>query len=899
MTQIRTSVRSLVEFILRCGDIDNRRTSPSKDAMLEGGRIHRAIQRRMGPEYHAEVPLNHIIRTPEYDIVLDGRADGIILEALPDTVVKCEGITMTSEEDGAKYALIEVEMPEVPEETLLAETQNEALPAEVPEEAGRAAFPKDFLKVTIDEIKGTYKDVSRMKDADPIHLAQAKCYAYIFALQNGLPSIRVRMTYCHMETQELRYFHYDYTFAEISEWFEEVISEYKKWADYEFHWKKTRQESIRKTEFPFPYRKGQKDLVTYVYRTVYHRRKLFIEAPTGVGKTMATVFPAIRAMGEDLSSRIFYLTAKTITREAPEHALSVLREQGLSFKSVTLTAKDKICFQDETECNPKACPFAKGHFDRVNDAIYDILTHEVNFDRETILRYSVKYQVCPFEFGLDIALFADMVICDYNYLFDPHAYLRRFFTEGVREDYIFLIDEAHNLVERGREMYSAELYKEDFLAMKRSMKEHSIKITHALESCNRELLMLKRLHSEDKDPLCPWEDSDIASFVRKVLHLYSLIEDFLDEHEDSPVQKELLEFYFKLSHFLLIHDSLDEHYVIYTEHTEDLRFKIRLFNVNPSKNLKDCMLRGRSSILFSATLLPIDYFKKLLGAEEGDYEVYAESVFSPEKRGMYIAKDVTSKYTRRGYDEFRRIAEYIRQISSVRPGNYMVFFPSFAFLKEVSGIYREEFGEEGLLIQSPSMKEKEREEFLRAFQGTDEDDSGTEPAVRTEYGSLIGMCVLGGIFSEGIDLKNDSLIGALIVGTGIPLVCNERELLKKYFDEDGVSGYDYAYKFPGMNKVMQAAGRVIRTEEDTGVVALLDERFLQTGYLKLFPREWSNYSIVGLDSVSGRVEEFWNNFGNLLTPDTEVTSPSCKNDRVVIVDNLVDKGDKTTKIKPI
>lgn len=401
--EVRISVRNLVEFILRSGNIDNRRTTSVDNAMQEGSRIHRMIQRRMGPEYQAEVALRYAYDAGEYEIVIEGRADGIIT------------------------------------------TQN----------------------VTVDEIKGTFRDLKKMKEPVLVHLAQAKCYAYIYAKQKGLQDIRVRMTYCHIETEEIRYFHYSFVFSELEHWFLEVLEQYRKWADFSFQWQRERQASIKALEFPFPYREGQKELVTYVYQTIYHKRKLFIEAPTGVGKTISTVFPAVKAMGEGMCEKIFYLTAKTITRTVADNALEILREKGLKCKSVILTAKEKICFMEETECNPEYCPYAKGHYDRINDAMYDLLKKEDSFNREMIEKYARKYQVCPFEMCLDMSLFADAVICDYNYVFDPHVYLRRFFTDGVRGEYIFLIDEAHNLVERGREMYSAVLRKEDFLELKR------------------------------------------------------------------------------------------------------------------------------------------------------------------------------------------------------------------------------------------------------------------------------------------------------------------------------------------------------------------------------------------------------------------------------------------------
>ncbi len=756
------------------------------------------IQRRMGPSYQAEVPLSYAYDAGEYEIIVEGRADGIITEQSVQRVA-----------------------------------------------------------VTIDEIKGTYHDLKKMKAPVPVHLAQAKCYAYIYATQKKLPDIRVRMTYCHMETEEIRYFHEEYLYEELQTWFGELMAQYRKWADYQFAWQKCRQASIKEMQFPFPYREGQKELVTYVYQTIYHRRKLFIEAPTGAGKTISTVFPALKAMGEGMCERLFYLTAKTITRTVADDTISLLRERGLKLKSVILTAKDKICFMEETECNPVSCPYAKGHYDRVNEAMYDLLTHVDNFTREQIEAYARQYQVCPFELCLDMSLFADAVICDYNYLFDPHVYLRRFFAEGVRGEYIFLVDEAHNLVERGREMYSALLCKEAFLELKKTVKAYDERIAKNLDKCNKEMLALKR----ECEGCRVVEQTD--ALVRALMRLGAAIEDYLEDHDDSPVRADILSFYFEVSHFLEMYELADENYVTYSELREDGSFIVKLFCVNPAGNLRDCMRRGRSTILFSATLLPIQYYKTLLGAEEGDYEVYARSVFRPDKLGLYIGSDVTSRYTRRGDAEYYRIAAYIHNIIEKRQGNYMAFFPSHTFLQQVFEIYQKYFNGEGnveCILQESHMNEESREAFLNRFRGNE--DCDLQSLVRMdieieEERSLLGFCVMGGIFSEGIDLKNDSLIGAIIVGTGLPQVCNERELLKKYFDGWGENGFDYAYRYPGMNKVLQAAGRVIRTVDDFGVVALLDERFLSPAYQRLFPREWQEKVVVTVDQIGRKVERFW------------------------------------------
>lgn len=787
---IRISVRGLIEFILRSGDLDNRRSSMStEDAMAEGSRIHRIIQKRQDSSYKAEVPLSYTYEAEEYDIVIEGRADGIVDE-----------------------------------------------PGEIP---------------MIDEIKGTYKDLDKLKKPMPLHLEQAQCYAYMYAYCMEKSFMRVQMTYCNLDTEEIKYFTYDYTFEELEEWFLGVVTEYKKWTDFVQKWKVLRQSTIKNMQFPFMYREGQKELVAGVYRTIYHEKKLFIEAPTGVGKTISTVFPTVKAIGENRVDKLFYLTAKTITRTVADDTLEILRKQGLKFKSVILTAKEKICFCEKAECNPIACPYAKGHFDRINDALYEVICKEDRFSREVIEEYARKHNVCPFEMSLDLSLFSDGVICDYNYLFDPHVYLKRFFSQGMGKEYAFLIDEAHNLVERGREMYSAVLVKEDFMALKKQVKAIDSVLEKRLDKCNKILLGYKR-----ECETYQIED-DVDVFVGALQSLSSRMEKFLEDHDENDhfvpvdVREAVLNFYFEVSHFLLIYELVDSKYVMYSYFMENGSFALKLFCMDPSTNLRSCMEKGKSSILFSATLLPIQYYKNLLGGEETDYEMYAKSVFDPEKRGLFVSKDATTKYTKRTKEGYERIASYIHEIVKNRQGNYMVFFPSYAFMKKVYEIYDNSFRDELLeecIVQSESMNEEEREEFINRF---------SKEEGRNER-MLIGFCIMGGIFGEGIDLKNDSLIGAIIVGTGLPQVCFERDILMNYFNEAGNNGFDYAYRYPGMNKVLQAAGRVIRTVEDIGIVALIDDRFLENSYQRLFPREWEQFEVVEVDNVAKRVERFWN-----------------------------------------
>lgn len=612
-TIIRISVRSLVEFILREGDIDNRVSgSMEKDAMLLGGKIHRKIQSRMGTNYTAEVPLKIQMPCDGFVLQIEGRADGVL---------------------------------------------------------------KDDGKVLIDEIKGILRSLEHLEAPVPVHLAQAKCYAYIYAVQNSLKCIDVQMTYCQMETEEIRRFCQEFEFQELQTWFQDLVTQYEKWAKFEIEWRNVRNDSIRQIEFPFPYREGQRDLVVSVYRTILRKKKLFIQAPTGVGKTMATVFPAVRAVGEGLGEKIFYLTAKTITRTVAEQAFSLLKEKGLLYKTITLTAKEKICFCEEAECNPDACPYAKGHFDRVNDAVFDLITHSGDWSREVLEEQAKKHMVCPFEMSLDVSNWADAVICDYNYAFDPQAHLKRFFSESGKGEYLFLIDEAHNLVERGREMYSASLYKEDLLEVRKLVKAEDPKLAKGLSECNQQFLELKR-ECEHYQIL-----KSVSHIALKLMNVLSKLEDYLEECKDAEKKKRVLDFYFAVRSFLNIHDIMDENYVIFSEMMEDGRFQIKLFCVNPAVNLQNYLEQGNSTIFFSATLLPVHYYKKLLSVEKDDYAVYAHSSFPQENKFLFIGTDVSTRYTRRGESTYQRFARYIAVMAEQKKEIIWRFFHRTVFWK--------------------------------------------------------------------------------------------------------------------------------------------------------------------------------------------------------------------------
>lgn len=774
---VRISVRNLVEFILRNGDLVSGSGTSDKEAMLKGSRLHRKIQKQMGSHYQPEVSLKKDIEYDDLILRVEGRADGIF-----------------SQDD----------------------------------------------RFCIDEIKGVYKNLELMEEPVLVHRAQALCYAWIYLDEHELEKIDIQMTYAHLDTEVIKRFRETLTRAELKQWYEELTDSYHKWLAYQIEWREKRNESMKKLEFPFEYRKGQRKMVSGIYHAISKKEQIFIQAPTGVGKTMSAVFPAVRAIGQGMAETVFYLTARTITRTVAQDAFEILRDRGLLFKVVTITAKEKLCFCDKPECDPEKCPYAKGHYDRINDAVYELWTTEQSFDRETLLRHAQKWQVCPFELSLDLAVWMDGVICDYNYVFDPNVYLKRFFGENVSGNYLFLIDEAHNLVDRGREMYSASISLDDVIETRKFVKPYSQKLWKKLGKVKKQMEELKQNCGE-------WKVQENAGVLPiSLLSVQGEMDQLLEEPPAQEVVDGILDFYFAVRNFLNISELVDDNYVVYAAFDDNGRFYLKLFCVNPAENLQKYLDKGNSTVFFSATLLPLQYYRKMLSTKSENFGMYVESPFEQKKRCLMICRDVSSKYTRRGYEEYRKIAEYIARMSWQKKGNYMVFFPSYRLMEDVYQVYQDEFSVSWVrcISQHASMTELEREEFLEEF---------TEETEET----LVGFCVMGGIFSEGIDLIGDRLIGAAVVGTGLPQVNCEREILKGYYDEKGEQGFDYAYRYPGMNKVLQAAGRVIRTKEDTGAILLMDERFLNRDYRNLFPREWNDACTCTLGNVEKHLQAFW------------------------------------------
>jgi len=753
--KVHVSVRHLVEFILRSGSINSGFFISSKRA-LEGTRIHQRIQRERkkeaeesGAVYKKELQLRTEYIYKDICFCIEGRVDGIFI------------------------------------------LNN---------------------SVTIEEIKSTLLPLSQIdKDVDHWHWAQAKCYAFIYALQQNLNEISCALIYSHVETEEQITFTEIFSFDALEAFVLGLIAKYWDFAKMDADRQEIARETGMKLDFPFnAYRGGQREMAVAVYAAVKNKKKLFSQAPTGIGKTMATLFSAVKAIAAGMGDKIFYLTSKTVQRHLAETALNQMADKGLRMRSITLTAKDKICFNTERACNPQFCKYADGHFDRVNTAILDCITNECLINRITVEDYAKKHTVCPSEFALDLADFCHIVIGDYNHAYDPKAKLKRFFQDGG--DYIILLDEAHNLVDRGREMFSASLHRNEFAKLRKNLSAK-----HPLYKILGKVVTIIRSY-KTKD--------DVTAVLQNLSAACELW--FKDNPADGD---EILPVYFAAMDFLRVAELYDERYT--TMQAENF---IKLFCLDPSYLLGVEQKKSRTSIFFSATLTPLPYFQGILGGSEEDFLLRLGSPFPRENLCLVVDGNISTKYNNRQHS-LDTIAQRLHIMVQAKPGNYMAFFPSYAYLNQVYDMYTANYGD--------AIKQEQGvdNDFLSKF---DKDSA------------VLGFVVLGGAFSEGIDLKGERLIGAAVVGVGMPQLSSDRDVIAEYFTKNNKRGFNYAYLYPGMNKVLQAAGRVIRTESDKGVVMLIDERYLEYSYRSLFPAEWEGY-IQLKNNLNNELENFWRN----------------------------------------
>lgn len=777
MKKIKISVRSLVELIMKKGSIDNRFVGNIK--AIEGIRGHQRVQKSYGDEYTSEVSIKHTFSFDEIEIEVEGRMDGLLIEN---------------------------------------------------------------NKTIIDEIKTTTKDLLLIdENTNPLHWAQVKCYGYMYCIYNGLDNIDLQVTYYNIENKSTRILRQKFKICELEEFFFALINEYKSWASMEKKWMEIRNESIKNLKFPFEeYRQGQREFAVRVYKSIVDSKKCFAMAPTGTGKTVSTLFPAIKAMGEEKTSKIFYLTAKTITREVVNDTIRLMKKQKLNLRSITITAKEKICKMSEVNCNPDYCLYAEGYFDKINNALKEILNKYDDFSRKNIDEISEVYKLCPFELCLDLTMFSDIVICDYNYIFDPRVYLKRYF-DVKKTDFTFLVDEAHNLLDRSRNMYSAEINQDTFIKMKKIIGKKDKRILNLIKEIESYFLEKSKVLDVIKEKYLVENE-----LPKALLELFNTLMKFMDEYlsRSNEENSDLLDLYFEVNKFISISNFYDNNYkTIYSD--ELLGINIKLFCANPSDLIVEKINRSKSATIFSATLTPLNYYKEIYGSEDGDFIINLKSPFDVKNRLLMIGDNISTTYDKRK-DTAEDIVEYIKACVECKDGNYMVFFPSYKYMELVYEKIRDKYADLNVIIQENNMSEEEKEEFLALFNNDNKETN-------------VGFCVLGSHFSEGIDLTEDKLIGVIVVGVGMPQINRERDIIKEQLNENN-KGFDYAYVYPGMIKVLQAVGRCIRTSKDRGVILLLDNRYSTYRYKSLFPQEWNPYvRIKKPNDIKHLCENFWDN----------------------------------------
>jgi DNA excision repair protein ERCC-2 len=773
--RLPVAVRTLVTFALQTGDIAS--TFSGSQRSLEGIRAHQKIQRSRPASYQPEVTIRHAMETDHFILDISGRIDGIF---------------------------------------------------------------SDGPRVVVDEIKSTHQELKMLeKHPDPLHWGQVQAYAWLYATHHDLDAVDTQLTYYQLATQETREFRRTHTLKDLDHFMATLLEAYIDWATRLEQWRRQRDQSVREMDFPFEdFREGQRHMAVTVYRSIQADQRAMIQAPTGIGKTMAALFPSAKALGENLISKIFYLTARTTGRQAAEKALAVMRHRGLQLKSLTLTAKDKICPYPDATCTPEDCPRARGHYDRMKSARIAAFGQDA-LTRDTVTRLAEEFEVCPFEFSLDMALWVDTIIGDYNYAFDPRVYLRRFFGEE-NGAYTFLVDEAHNLVDRSREMFSAALRKQSFLDLRRALREDHRPLFRALGRINTWMVAARRdCLTAGGEAACRTMPDDLLPHLQRFHHL---AETWLVKNKPAPWKEDLLQRYFDVSGFLRVAERYDDSYTTLSV-SDGKDLQVKLFCLDPSDQLAEALRRSRSTVFFSATLTPFTYFNELFGGDEKTVFLRLRSPFPHRNLCLIIDGRISTYYRDREQTKYR-LAEAIVQLIRGKTGNYLAFFPSYAYLEMVHDVFNDVFPEILTIVQARDMDEQAREAFLDRF-------SGDNPQ------TLVGFVVMGGIFGEGIDLVGRRLSGAAVVGVGLPGICMERDLIKDHFETKLQAGFDFAYRYPGFNRVLQAVGRVIRTTRDQGSVLLVDSRFTTRRYRSLYPEEWQPMSPRSDKPVAHILEKFW------------------------------------------
>lgn len=796
---VTLSVTELCAWALLGGDLDLRpgmtkRFSAERAAI--GAKVHRKLQAEAGVQYDAEVAMTNTTHFHDVTFEVSGRADGILRTDPP----------------------------------------------------------------TVDEIK-TVSGRSFDLPPSPMHDAQVKCYAYFLCREKGLSSVSTRLTYYRLEDGKTKYLTTTHTAEDLRRFYLDLLSRIEYRAHILIERETVLRPSVNSARFPYSsVREGQDIMIRECYRDIRAGKRLFLEAPTGTGKTLSALYPAVRALGEGHCDKIFYLTAKASTRREAYRAAAQLFEAGSHLRTVVLTAREQLCQNTMAKadpagisrhCNPLDCPLAKGFYDRCGSAVCEGLSKQHGFSRSAILELAERYHICPYEFQLELSVFCDIVICDYNYAFDPLVYLRRYFEpDAVAQNrYVFLIDEAHNLADRATAMYSADLNSDDIAALWRQLPEGESALREALEKLSVTMHGFRRLC---RDTLQKDENGvergyylnrkPMEQFHALVAQTRAVLENWLRTHGGDVYEVAVYTLATTLKHFETVTEYYDERYLTFIELEGESRI-LRLICLDPSRILNTCLARAHASVLFSATLTPPDYFADILGGGKGAIRISLPSPFDPSHFALVAVPTVSTRFEDRA-KSYKKIASMIAATASAKAGNYIVYFPSYDYMEKVLECFSKKYPQVETVVQTRGMSAAERDAFLEAF--------------RDDKRLRIGFCVLGGSFSEGIDLPGRQLIGTVIVGTGLPGISNERNILRDYYDSTREQGYDYAYTYPGMNRVLQAAGRVIRREDDRGVIVLIDDRWSSERYKMLFPDHWNHIQYAGnAMELAETVSDFW------------------------------------------
>lgn len=774
--EITLSVKTLIGMVMRSGSIDNRFGGFNR--AQEGARIHRQLQKNAEQNYEAEVFLKFSFERENIIINLQGRADGII---------------------------------------------------------------RNFTGITIDEIKTVSKNISELTEDDyPEYWAQAKLYAWMITKLENIQFLTIRMTYYQVQTKEIRYFYLKETQESLDQFSDTLFKKLINRVAFINHHRFVRNESIQKLLFPFPsYRMGQKEMASAIYRTVRNGDNVFCSAPTGIGKTMSALFGSLKAIGSLFADRIFYATAKATVSYSVDSALMLLRENGLILYSTFLTAKDKICPLESRKCNSDVCPYARHYYDRVDTVIENMIRQEKNFTQNVITKWALDNELCPFELSLDLANLSDLVVGDYNYLYDPVVGMESLFS--TNEDWIFLIDEAHNLPDRGRKMYSTSLEKSNFLELKKSLPKEEKQLRKTTSDINRWFINERKTH-QDKYWNIREDDSNLYELNQQLRTFCFSVENKLNSL-DSTLSEKVLELYYSVRQFLDNEIKNEEGFSISLK-TYKNDVIINKQCLDPSKRLMERNQLAKSIIYYSATLVPIKYFSNILTGTSKTPAVVISSPFDASHLLMLTADSVSTKYKDRE-QSYPIISEMIDAFISCKKGHYFVFFPSYEYLEKTYDVFHVLYPDIPVFKQEREMNDEKKTNYMKNFSEVSKE-------------LKVGFAVLGGSFSESIDLAGNQLIGAIIVGVGLPKISWEQDQIRSYYQSENQNGFDFAYKYPGFNKVLQAIGRIIRSENDFGAVLLIDERFGYPSYQKLFPKYYQNQIFVkDSQEIKINTEKFW------------------------------------------